>query len=68
MINHFKEEQDMRDAQIRAKIDVVSKQMDSSLIKARRETDQLIEPLQHDLSVVRDKEFQVGKEFEYMLK
>ena len=39
-----------------------------SISKAKRETDLLIEPLQHDINVVRDKEFQVGKEFEYMLK
>ena len=28
----------------------------------------LVEPLQHDLLVLKDKEFSVGKEFEYMLK
>ena len=27
-----------------------------------------MEPLQHDLSVLRDKEFSAGKEFDYMLK
>ena len=28
----------------------------------------LLEPLQSDLSLVKDKELAVGKEFEYMLK
>ena len=33
-----------------------------------RDTEMMIDPLTTDIKVVKEKEFQVGKEFEYMLK
>ena len=34
----------------------------------KRETEMQVEPIVNDVQILKDKEFSVGKEFEYMLK
>ena len=68
VINMFKDEQDQRDASLRVKIESISQITQQNLSKNLRDTEMMIDPLTTDMKVVKEKEFQVGKEFEYMLK
>ena len=53
---------------MRAKIDTINDVAQQSIASAKRDTEMIVEPLLHDIQVLKDKEFSVGKEFEYMLK
>ena len=53
---------------MRTKIDTINDVAQQSIASAKRDTEMIVEPLLHDIQVLKDKEFSVGKEFEYMLK
>jgi len=68
VIDLLKDEQDTRDAALRAKVEGMNQIFHQNIKKSQRETETVLEPLQNEVNKLKDRDFSAGKEFEYMIK
>ena len=68
VINLLKDEQDSRSGQMRAKIEGFQQLLQTSIAKQQKDFQFAIDPLKAEVESLKDKDFNAGKEYEYMLK